>query len=185
MRALRYAFDEARRQPLARPAVRAAVDGDDRAWRCSSSAAFLLVTSNLERLGDEWSRAAEMSVYLARRCVGGGPARPSSALLAPGALVAGFEFVSKDEALRALQADVRRPGGDRRHASTSNPLPASYEVRLQAGAGHDGSGRRAGRDAARDARASPTSATTGSGSIGCCRPSTLIRSGRACCSARF
>ena len=63
MHAIRYAFDEAlaslwrgRRSgilSMATIAVALFVLGG-----------FLLATSNLERLGSEWSRAAEMSVYI-------------------------------------------------------------------------------------------------------------------------
>src|SRR5205085_1357916 len=59
---------------------------------------FLLATANLQHLGDEWSRSAEMSVYLAedaslaqRTAIEG--------VLAPGPLVAGAEYVSKATAL--------------------------------------------------------------------------------------
>jgi cell division transport system permease protein len=94
---------------------------------------FLLATTNLQRLGDEWSRSAEMSVYLnddateaQRRVIEG--------VLTPGALVAGAEFVSKSEALGRFKqtfADLASTVG----TLDSNPLPASYEVRLQPQAG--------------------------------------------------
>ena len=132
MRALRYAFDEAvvslwrgRRSGIlstATIAVAVFVLG-----------AFLMATSNLERLGDEWGRSAEMSVYLAddasaenRQAV--------EALLAAGPLVAGHEFVTKEEALRRFKATF----ADLASAVETvegNPLPASYEVRLQAAPG--------------------------------------------------
>jgi cell division transport system permease protein len=90
---------------------------------------FLLATANLQRLGDEWSRSAEMSVYLTDEAT---PQQRSAieAMLTPGPLVAGSEFVSKAQALERFKqtfADL---------ATTvttldSNPLPASYEVRLQ------------------------------------------------------
>jgi cell division transport system permease protein len=92
---------------------------------------FLLVTSNLQRLADEWRRGAELSVFLAddasetdRRTIEG--------LLAPGAIVTSFEFVSKADALtrfKQMFGDLA-PAAD---ALDSNPLPASYEVRLQQG----------------------------------------------------
>jgi cell division transport system permease protein len=131
MRALQYAFDEAivslwrgRRSGLlsvATISVALFVLG-----------AFLMATSNLERLGDEWGRSAEMSVYLAD------DASPENrqaieALLAPGALVAGHQFVSKDEALRRFKATFTDLAGAVETVE-GNPLPASYEVRLQAGA---------------------------------------------------
>jgi cell division transport system permease protein len=94
---------------------------------------FLLVTANLQRLGDEWSRSAEMSVYLhddatvAQRTAIEG-------LLAPGPLIAGAEFVSKAQALDRFKqtfTDLASTVG----TLESNPLPASYEVRLQPQAG--------------------------------------------------
>ena len=64
MRLLRYAFDEAvaslwrgRRSSLLSTATIAIA--------LFVLGAFLVVTSNLERLADEWSGAAELSVYLA------------------------------------------------------------------------------------------------------------------------
>jgi len=91
--------------------------------------AFLLVTTNLDRLGAEWSRSAELSVYLTddvtpdqRRAIEGA--------LAPGDLIASREYVSKSDALSRFKQTF----GDL--ASTldglgDNPLPASIEVRLR------------------------------------------------------
>jgi cell division transport system permease protein len=101
---------------------------------------FLLASANLQRLGEEWSRSAEMSVYLDDEAT---PAQREAleALLAPGPLVAGAEFVTKAEALDRFKrtfADLATTAG----TLESNPLPASYEVRLQpqngASAGVDG-----------------------------------------------
>jgi cell division transport system permease protein len=95
--------------------------------------AFLLVTTNLDRLGAEWSRSAELSVYLSddvtldqRRAIEGA--------LAPGDLIASREYVSKSDALSRFKQTF----GDL--ASTidglgDNPLPASIEVRLRPDAG--------------------------------------------------
>jgi len=132
MRALRYAFDEAivslwrgRRSGILSTATIAVA--------LFVLGAFLMATSNLERLGDEWGRSAEMSVYLAddasaenRQAV--------EALLVTGPLVAGHEFVTKEEALRRFKATF----ADLASAVETvegNPLPASYEVRLQAAPG--------------------------------------------------
>jgi cell division transport system permease protein len=90
---------------------------------------FLIITVNLERMSDEWSRAAGLSVYLDDRATD--PDRAAiERLLAPGEVVAAFEFVSKAEALKRFKAAFSDL------ATTvdtfdSNPLPASYEVRLQ------------------------------------------------------
>jgi cell division transport system permease protein len=94
---------------------------------------FLLVTSNLQRLGAGWSSAAEMSVYLADE-VTPSEREAIESLLMPGAVVVAHEYVSKDEALGRfkqafgdLGAAIDGPG--------DNPLPASYEVRLRTGGG--------------------------------------------------
>src|SRR5205823_5600425 len=59
---------------------------------------FLLVTANLAQLGDEWSSAAEMSVYLKD---GVSPADRTAIdrALASAPLIAAHEYISKDEAL--------------------------------------------------------------------------------------
>jgi len=95
--------------------------------------AFLLVTTNLERLAAEWSRSAELSVYLTDDVT---PAqrRAIETLLAPGEVIASRDYLSKTDAL----ARFKQTFGDL--ASTleglgDNPLPASIEVRLQPGAG--------------------------------------------------
>jgi cell division transport system permease protein len=129
MRALRYAFDEAllslwrgRRSgmlSMATIAVALFVLG-----------AFLLASSNLERLGEEWGRSAEMSVYLSDAAT---PAdrQAVEALLAPGPIVAGHQFVSKEEALARFKSTFTDLAGAI-ETLEGNPLPASYEVRLQA-----------------------------------------------------
>jgi cell division transport system permease protein len=94
---------------------------------------FLAVTANLERLGAEWSNAAELSVYL-KDDITADQRRLLEALLAPSDLVAAHEYVSKPDALARfkqtfgdLAAAVDGVGG--------NPLPASLEVRLRPGPG--------------------------------------------------
>ena len=132
MRALRYAFDEA---------VASLWRGRQSGMLSTATIAvalfvlglFLLVTSSLERLGLEWSRTAEMSVYLRDEAT---PDERSAVerLVAPGGLVAGHEYVSKAEALRRFRetfADLAVAA----EALEGNPMPASYEVRLHADAG--------------------------------------------------
>ena len=89
---------------------------------------FLLVTANLERLGSEWSAAAEMSVYLRDDATAADRQAIERAL--PPDVVSGHEYVSKAEAFSRfkqtfaeLAAAVDTLG--------DNPLPASIEVRLQ------------------------------------------------------
>ena len=131
MRMLRYAFDEAlaslwrRRQSglLAMGTITIAL---------FVLGAFLIVTTNLDRLGAEWGRAAELSVYVADDIT---PEQRHAVELAVAQdqVVAGQEFLTKAEALRRfkqtfadLAASVDNVGG--------NPLPASVEVRLKTGA---------------------------------------------------
>ena len=95
--------------------------------------AFLLVTSNLQRLAAEWSSAAELSVYL-KDDVTGEQRQAIEAALAPGGIVASREYVSKADALARFKntftdlASTVDTVGD-------NPMPASYEVRLRGEAG--------------------------------------------------
>lgn len=128
LRALRYALDEASAS-LWRGRGSGLLSTGTIGVALFVLGGFLLATSNLRRLGDEWSRAAEMSVYLnddatdADRAVIEG-------IIVPGPVVAGFEFVSKTAALGRFKqtfADV----GPTIDTLAGNPLPASYEVRLQ------------------------------------------------------
>jgi cell division transport system permease protein len=91
---------------------------------------FLLLTSNLERLGAAWSSAAEMSVYLKDDVT---PAERGAIeqVLGAAAFITGREYVSKDAALTRF----KQAFGDLALAvdtAGDNPLPASYEVRLRA-----------------------------------------------------
>jgi cell division transport system permease protein len=129
MRALRYAFDEAIAS-LWRGRRSAFLSATTIAVALFVLGAFLLVTSNLERLSAEWSRAAELSVYLDEEATPG-DREAVERLLAPGPVVASFAFVSKEEALtrfRETFADIAAASA----TLGANPLPASYEVRLQA-----------------------------------------------------
>jgi cell division transport system permease protein len=92
---------------------------------------FLLVTANLDRLGSEWSRAAELSVYLKDE-VTPEERRAIEVALAPSDLVASREYVSKSDALARFKQTFTdlSPALD---SVGTNPLPASYEVKLHAG----------------------------------------------------
>jgi cell division transport system permease protein len=94
---------------------------------------FLLVTTNLERLGTEWSNAAELSVYLKDEATEG-ERQAIDAALAPGDLVAAHEYVSKVAALVRFKQTFGDLGTTI-DALGENPLPASYEVRLRPGPG--------------------------------------------------
>ena len=90
---------------------------------------FLVATANLQRLGDDWSRSAEMSVYLTDEATVAQRSAIES-LLAPGPIVAGVEYVSKGIALERFKktfVDLATTVG----TLQDNPLPASYEIRLQ------------------------------------------------------
>ena len=132
MRALRYAFEEAFTS-LWRGRQAGLLSTLTIALALFVFGGFLLVTVNLERLSREWSNAAELSVYLTDD-VAAGDRRSVELLLTPNEVIAAHEYISKAEALTRfkqtfgdLGAAVDGIGG--------NPLPASIEVRLRAGAG--------------------------------------------------
>lgn len=130
MRALRYSFDEAIAS-LWRGRQSGALSTATIAVALFVLGAFLIATSNLERLGREWNNSAELSVYLADNVT----AEQRTAIertLMTGNVVASHQYLSKADALARfkktfadLSASVDGVG--------DNPLPASYEVRLQGG----------------------------------------------------
>ena len=128
MPALRYAFDEAVRS-LWRGRQSGILSTATIALALFVLGAFLIVTSNLERLSDEWSSAAEMSVYL-KDDISADNRAAVERLLAPSDIVISHELVSKETAIARfkqtfaeLAASVDGLG--------ENPLPASFEVRLR------------------------------------------------------
>jgi cell division transport system permease protein len=132
MRAWRYAFEEAFAS-LWRGRQAGLLSTLTIALALFVLGGFLAVTANLERLGAEWSNAAELSVYL-KDDITADQRRSLEALLAPSDLIAAHEYVSKPDALARfkqtfgdLAAAVDGVGG--------NPLPASLEVRLRPGPG--------------------------------------------------
>src|SRR3954470_156006 len=101
MHLLRYAFDEAaaslwrgRRSSLLSTATIAIA--------LFVLGAFLVVTSNLERLAEEWSGAAELSVYLADEISGTDRAAIERDLNGD-VSVASVEFVTKAAAMKRFQ----------------------------------------------------------------------------------
>ncbi len=131
MRALRYSFHEAVTS-LRRGRQSALLSTGTIALALLVLGGFLIATSNLERLGNEWSRAAEMSVYLTDQIT---PAERTAieSVLAPGPIVASREYVSKETALSRFKETFSDLSGSIETLG-ANPLPASYEVRLTAGA---------------------------------------------------
>ncbi len=132
MRALRYAFEEAFTS-LWRGKQAGLLSTLTIALALFVLGGFLVVTANLERLGTEWSNAAELSVYL-KDDITAAERRAVETVLAPSDLVAAHESVSKAEAL----ARFKQTFGDLAAAVDgvgNNPLPASIEVRLRPGPG--------------------------------------------------
>lgn len=131
MRAWRYAFDEAVAS-LWRGRRSGALSTATIAVALFVLGAFLITTSNLQRLGREWSNSAQLSVYL----TDGVTAAERAAIertLAPGSVVASVQFVSKADAL----ARFKKTFSDLTSTIDGlgdNPLPASFEVQLLGGA---------------------------------------------------
>ena len=180
MRALRYAFDEAVAS-LWRGRQSGILSTVTIAVALFVLGAFLLVSANLDRLSTEWSRAAEISVYL-KDDVTPADRGDIERLLAPGGVVASFEFVSKDAALvrfKSMFADLAATAD----SLGENPFPASYEVRLRAAAdSREYRSTGLSRNSTR-ARASQTCATIASGSIDC-SPQSIWCAAWASCSGR-
>ena len=131
MRALRYAVDEALAS-LWRGRQAGLLSTLTIALALFVLGAFLLLTSNLQRLSEGWSHAAELSVYLQD----GIPQAEQTAVeaaLRQSPIVAADVYVSKDEARRRF----KQMFGELTAAMEGvgeNPLPASFEARLQASA---------------------------------------------------
>jgi cell division transport system permease protein len=132
MRALRYAVEEAALS-LWRGKQAGLLSTATIALALFVLGGFLVVTANLQKLGAEWSNAAELSVYL-KDDVTPAERQAIEAALAPGDVVASREFVSKADALARFKqtfgelAAAMDTAGD-------NPLPASIEARLRPGPG--------------------------------------------------
>lgn len=134
MRALRYAFHEAVAS-LWRGRQSGLLSTGTIALALFVLGGFLVVSANLERLGAEWSSAAEMSVYLDDQITDEERSAIESAL-APGEIVASREYVSKETALSRFKETFSDLAGSIETLG-ENPLPASYEVRLKTGPASD------------------------------------------------
>ena len=131
MRALRYAFDEAMLS-LWRGRRSGALSTATIAVAFFVLGVFLIATSNLEQLGREWSNSAELSVYLSDNVT---PLQRAAIeqVLATGNIVASHLYLSKSDALARFKKTFKDMSGSVESLG-ENPLPASYEVRLQPGA---------------------------------------------------
>jgi cell division transport system permease protein len=131
MRALRYAFDEAVFS-LWRGRRSGALSTATIAVALFVLGVFLIGTSNLERLGREWSNSAELSVYLSDNVTVQQRAAIEQ-ILATGNIVASHQYLSKADALARFKTTFKDMSGTLESLG-ENPLPASYEVRLRPGA---------------------------------------------------
>jgi len=125
MRALKYFFDEALAS-LRRGLKTAAIATATIAVAFIVLGAFLILTSNLERLFARWQNAAEFSVYLADTVTADERSAVEKALR-ESAVVGAAEPVSKEEALRRFRQNfptLADAAGD----LPANPLPASFTV---------------------------------------------------------
>jgi cell division transport system permease protein len=134
VRALSYFFDEAVRSLWRRR-------GASLLAAATSSVSllvlglFLLAGSNASRVIERWSAAAELSVYLADSATDENRRVIERALTASG-LVSGQSFVSQAEALRRFSTQFPDLAASARSLPT-NPLPASYDVRIRPERAHD------------------------------------------------
>lgn len=131
MRALRYAFDEALFS-LWRGRRSGALSTATIAVALFVLGVFLIGTSNLERLGREWSNSAELSVYLSDN-VTTQQRTAIEQILTTGNIVASQQYLSKADALARFKKTFKDMSGTLESLG-ENPLPASYEVQLRPGA---------------------------------------------------
>lgn len=90
---------------------------------------FLLLNVNVQRVVDRWSESAELSVFLADDATAE-QLKGIDEMVARSGLAANRAYVSKDEALQRFRTDFPdlAPTAS---SLTSNPMPASFEVRLR------------------------------------------------------
>jgi cell division transport system permease protein len=131
MRALKYFFDEAVAS-LLRGYKTGVIAIATIAAAFFVLGGFLMVTANMERTFTRWQEAAEFSVYLTDDATPQQRSAIERAVRDSG-MVAGVAHVAKDEAMRRFRENFG-PLADATSALSSNPLPASLEVRLRSGA---------------------------------------------------
>jgi cell division transport system permease protein len=128
MRAIKYFFDEAAAS-LWRGFKTALVATATIAVAFVVLGGFLILTSNMERVFTQWQNAAEFSVYLDDAVTPDERAAVEQALR-QSPVVSALDAVSKEDALKRFKqnfATLAEAAGD----LSSNPLPASIEVRLR------------------------------------------------------
>jgi cell division transport system permease protein len=128
MAALRYAVEEALAS-LRRGGASSILSTATIAVALLVLGGFLLVAVNLDRVAAEWSKTAELSVYL-DDAVTPEERQVIERQLVPGQVVAGWTFVSKEEAAVRFRETFADLAGTI-ETLDGNPLPASYEVMLQ------------------------------------------------------
>jgi cell division transport system permease protein len=90
---------------------------------------FLVLNANLQRVVDRWSASAELSVFLADEATPE-QLKAIDEMAARSGLAADRAYVSKDEALERFRKDFPDLASSA-SALGSNPMPASFELRLR------------------------------------------------------
>lgn len=134
MRALSYFLEEAGRSLWRRRGASLLAAGTS-AVSLLVLGLFLLAGSNASQVIDRWSASAELSVYLADSATEAQRAAIEHALTSSGVVTAAA-YVSQAEALRRFSAQFPDLAASARSLPT-NPLPASYDVRIRPERAHD------------------------------------------------
>ena len=132
MRALRYSFDEAVLS-LWRGRQSGALSTATIAVALFVLGAFLIATSNLERLAREWNNSAEMSIYLSDAITPVQRTAIERTLNSATTAIVGQRYMSKADAVARFKKTFAELSGTL-DGLGENPLPASYEVQLRGGA---------------------------------------------------
>jgi cell division transport system permease protein len=90
---------------------------------------FLALNTNLQRIVQGWTAAAELSVYLKDDATAE-QRKTVEDLIATSGMAAHYEFVSKDQAAARFKQDFPDLASSADRLGT-NPFPASFEVRLK------------------------------------------------------
>jgi cell division transport system permease protein len=128
MRSLRYAIEEALIS-FRRAGQSAAMSIGTITIAFLALGGFLVASSNLQSIVSRWASAAEMSIYLQDE-VDEAAGKTLAAEIGGRRGVAGVEVVTKEQALARFKTDFPELGD--MVAASTNPFPASIEVRLQA-----------------------------------------------------